>query len=963
MEVTSSPALTASQGFTKSPLSFQKQKYIEDGIPRSFYDLEKPSITNLDDIDSQSSTSQSCSEQDQDQQSLSSSESTPSSEDQSPLSDFEKALLHTQPTSAPYPLPPAPTPISVLPLDLKTPDSFVPRDPALIRLTGVHPFNVEAPLTPLYDQGFLTTLNLHYVRNHGPVPQVHDADALSWSFTIEGLCSSPITLTLSDLISSRFEEEVVSYPVTLVCAGNRRKEQNQVRKSKGFSWGAAGLSTSLWTGLPLGYLLSLAGVDSRKGKFVHFEGADALPNGYYGTSVKLSHAMDPERGMMISWLMNGLPLHPDHGKPLRVIIPGMIGGRSVKWLKKIVISDRPSENWYHIYDNRVLPTTISPEESGNGTEEMVKIWKDERYAIYDLNTNSAVVYPQHEETVTIKDGATYELKGYAYAGGGRRVTRMEISLDQGKTWLLGNISYPEDLYRTETESRIYGGRLDLSQNGRDASFCWCFWSLVLPVSTLASASDIVVRAMDEAMMVQPRDMYWSVLGMMNNSWFRVVIHHDSATNTLRFEHPTQPALQPGGWMERVKKSGGDLTNGFWGERQAGEAPTPITPPPEKEITMTNPSINRQITLEELRAHDSETNPWFVLNGEVYDGTAFLEGHPGGAASIINAAAQDISDEFLAIHSENAKTMMPPYHVGTLTPQSLTLLSSPNPPSSIPSTPRPSFLHPKQWLPATLISKTKVSSDTKIFSFSLQHPTQSLGLPVGQHLLVRLSSPPSSHNQAKPETIIRAYTPISDGSLPSGKVDLLVKIYYPTSGSKQGGGKMTQALDALPLHSPVEFKGPTGKFLYLSPGLCSINSHQRAVTNLVMICAGSGITPIFQILRSILSSPASADPTKCLVLDGNRVEEDILCRDALDALADQHKERIHLIHSLSRPQATWKGRKGRMDRPFFQSVVGGPDPARKTLVLVCGPDGLERGIKEIFTGKGGLGWEEGDVIFF
>ncbi|KAK4181894.1 hypothetical protein QBC36DRAFT_316816 [Triangularia setosa] len=948
-----SPALSASQGFGKSPLGFQQQKSSPDGIPRSFYDLEKPSITNLDDIDSQSSTSQSSSDQDQEQQ-PSSSQPSPPAEEQSPLSDFERALLHPQPTSAPYPLPPSPTPISVLPLDLKTPDSFVPRDPALIRLTGVHPFNVEAPLTPLFDQGFLTTLNLHYVRNHGPVPQVHDADALSWSFTIKGLCSSPITLTLSDLISSRFEDEVVSYPVTLVCAGNRRKEQNQVRKSKGFSWGAAGLSTSLWTGLPLGYLLSLAGVDIRKGKFVHFEGADALPNGYYGTSVKLSHAMDPERGMMISWLMNGLPLHPDHGKPLRVIIPGMIGGRSVKWLKKIVVSDKPSENWYHIYDNRVLPTTISPEESGNGTGEMVNIWKDERYAIYDLNTNSAVVYPQHEETVKVEEAKTYTIKGYAYAGGGKRVTRMEVSLDQGKTWKLGSISYPEDQYRTETESRIYGGRLDLSQNGRDASFCWCFWSLSLPISDLASANDIVVRAMDEAMMVQPRDMYWSVLGMMNNPWFRVVIHHDNPSNTLRFEHPTQPALQPGGWMERVKKSGGDLANGFWGERQAGEPITPSTPPPEKEIVMTNPAISRQISLEEFRQHDSETSPWFVLNGEVYDGTAFLEGHPGGAASITNAAAQDISDEFLAIHSENAKAMMPQYHIGTLDSTSLSLLSSPTPASGT-SSPRPSFLHPKQWLPATLVSKKKVSSDTKIFSFSLQHPTQQLGLPVGQHLLVRLSTP---------ETIIRAYTPISRGDHLSGTLDLLVKIYYPTPGSQQqGGGKMTQALDALPLSSKVEFKGPVGKFLYLSPGLCIINNHERQVNKFVMICAGSGITPIFQVLRAVLDSPAEKDSTRCVVLDGNRVEEDILCRSELDKMAENNMERMELIYSLSRPQASWQGRKGRMNRPFFQQVVGTPDPERKTLVLVCGPEGLEKRIRDTFIGKGGLGWEESDVIFF
>lgn len=59
--------------------------------------------------------------------------------------------------------------------------------------------------------------------------------------------------------------------------------------------------------------------------------------------------------MMLSWAMNGEMLRPDHGKPLRVVIPGQIGGRSVKWLKKLIVTDGPSDNWYHIYDNRVLP--------------------------------------------------------------------------------------------------------------------------------------------------------------------------------------------------------------------------------------------------------------------------------------------------------------------------------------------------------------------------------------------------------------------------------------------------------------------------------------------------------------------------------------------------------------------------------------------------------------------------------
>lgn len=191
---------------------------------------------------------------------------------------------------------------------------------------------------------------------------------------------------------------------------------------------------------------------------------------------------------------------------------------------------------------------ISPEESASNP----KWWTDDRYAIYDLSTNSAIAYPAHEEQLSLVGGPeSYVVKGYAYGGGGRRITRVELSLDKGKSWSLANIEYPEDKYR-DCEQYLFGGRLDMSW--RESCFCWCFWSLDIPVMDLRGAEDVLVRAMDESMNVQPRDMYWSVLGMMNNPWFRVTISKEG--EFLRFEHPTQPALMPGGWMERVKKAGG-----------------------------------------------------------------------------------------------------------------------------------------------------------------------------------------------------------------------------------------------------------------------------------------------------------------------------------------------------------------------------------------------------------------------
>ncbi|KAA8573893.1 hypothetical protein EYC84_005441 [Monilinia fructicola] len=257
--------------------------------------------------------------------------------------------------------PPTNLPTEILKEDLITPDNQVPRDPRLIRLTGIHPFNVEPPLSALYDEGFLTSPELFYVRNHGAVPHIDESAIPDWEFSVEGLVKKPYTLTLKDLIK---DYEQITVPVTLVCAGNRRKEQNQVRKSKGFSWGAAGVSTALWTGVPMYELIKKA-IPMRGAKYVCMEGADKLPNGYYGTSLKLNWVLDPNRGIMLAHKMNGEMLRPDHGKPLRAVVPGQIGGRSVKWLKRIIVTAAPSDNWYHIYDNRVLPTMVNPEQSAN----------------------------------------------------------------------------------------------------------------------------------------------------------------------------------------------------------------------------------------------------------------------------------------------------------------------------------------------------------------------------------------------------------------------------------------------------------------------------------------------------------------------------------------------------------------------------------------------------------------------
>lgn len=190
--------------------------------------------------------------------------------------------------------------------------------------------------------------------------------------------------------------------------------------------------------------------------------------------------------------------------------------------------------------------------------------------------------------------------------------------------------------------------------------------------------------------------------------------------------------------------------------------------------------------------------------------------------------------------------------------------------------------------------------------------------------------------------------------------VLVKIYADSPDGRTKGGKMTQALDRLPLNSSVEFKGPVGKFEYLGKGLCSIGGKERHVKRFVMICAGSGITPIYQVLRAVITDVE--DKTKCLVIDGNRTEGDILCKEELHGLEEKGGERCRILYTLSQPSKVWTGLRGRMDLALFQREVGKRDVTmeKDTLVLVCGPEGMEKGVRKAF---GEMGWDEEDLVFF
>lgn len=298
-------------------------------------------------------------------------------------------------------------------------------------------------------------------------------------------------------------------------------------------------------------------------------------------------------------------------------------------------------------------------------------------------------------------------------------------------------------------------------------------------------------------------------------------------------------------------------------------------------------------------------------------------------------------------------MMQNYHIGTLDSASKILLraESEAPECNAGSKPNAAFLKPRSWGKAVLHSKKPISPDTRLFTFKLDHLGKTVSLPIGQHLLVRV------RDTLKNEVMIRPYTPISPPSQ-TGFLDLLIKIYPSSSSSntRNSAGGMTQLLDKLPLSGEVDIKGPLGKFEYVGQGLCSIIGEQRRFTRFAMLCAGTGITPILQVFRAVMADPD--DHTQCVVLNGNRREDDILCKAELDALSAM-KKTARVLHILSQPAQDWGGLIGRIDEVMLREYVPRAYDD-KTLVMVCGPEGFEGSMKKALRDGG---WGCKDVLFF
>ncbi|KAA8498927.1 Nitrate reductase NAD(P)H [Porphyridium purpureum] len=524
--------------------------------------------------------------------------------------------------------------------DMNTPDAWVPRSEALIRLTGSHPFNSEPEIGLLLDQGFFTPPSIHYIRNHG-----YAMKDMSWEtheLTIGGLVSKPMTLSMDQLAAM----PSVSLPVTLVCAGNRRKEQNMTKQTMGFSWGPCAVGTHMWTGVRLRDLLLAADVDLGKGKHVCFVGAEDLPKGKYGTSIPISLALDVFGEVLIAYENNGMRLTPDHGFPVRVIIPGWIGGRMVKWLKEITVTEEPSDNYYHFYDNRIMPPHVTAELA-----EKEGWWRRPEYLFNELNINSAIGSPNHDERMDLSAGSKrYTMRGYAYSGGGRKITRVEVSMNGGKAWDLAEVHRWEEKFSHTTKFGRY--------------YCWVFWTMEVDtfrfLESAIDTGEIVCRAWDESNNSQPATLTWNLMGMGNNPHFRVKIHRErtKAGFCLRFEHPTVAGPTRGGWMSPLDSQGSEMEPCMLVQ---GKMPAGKAAPASRDLWKS------YFKWAEIRKHDHDGSAWIVVHGKVYDCTPFLPEHPGGGLSIVMNAGMDSTGEFDSIHSSEARNLLEEFLIGELDP--------------------------------------------------------------------------------------------------------------------------------------------------------------------------------------------------------------------------------------------------------------------------------------------------------
>lgn len=245
----------------------------------------------------------------------------------------------------------------------------------------------------------------------------------------------------------------------------------------------------------------------------------------------------------------------------------------------------------------------------------------------------------------------------------------------------------------------------------------------------------------------------------------------------------------------------------------------------------------------------------------------------------------------------------------------------------------------------LIKRTEISHDTLVFRFGLHKPDQTLGLPIGQHIVIRAKVKDA---EGVEKDVQHSYTPISSDD-EKGYVDFLIKVYLPCERFPQGG-RLTQHIFNMQIGDQIEMRGPQGKFTYRGNGNFDVATSatekiERHVDAFAMVAGGSGITPMMQIIRAIEKNPN--DRTQCYLVFGNQTENDILLREELDTLVARDS-RFHVWYSVDRDfSPSWKFSTGYVCEEMLLDHVPVPTKfgtdeikqnkgIRSAVGLMCGP---------------------------
>ncbi|CAA9478436.1 MAG: hypothetical protein AVDCRST_MAG45-2 [uncultured Solirubrobacterales bacterium] len=361
---------------------------------------------------------------------------------------------------------------------------------------GEDPFNAEPPRAALADET-VTSLDAFYVRNHGPIPEI---DRSLWRLRVDGLVDGELELSLEQL-KARFAEHELA--ATLQCAGNRRIGFLSVRDVPGEApWGPCATGTAVWSGARLADVLAAAGMHD-DAEHVAFLGADVSeepdPAQPFGASIPRPKAIAAET--LLAWSMNGEALPVVHGAPVRLVVPGYIGARSVKWVERITAQSEPSDNFFQAESYRLLAAEADPDAIAPG----------EGVALGAVAVNADILSP--DEGATVATGPL-RVSGYAFAGDDRGVVRVDVSTDGGRSWRQADL---------------------LDQR---SPWSWRLWATEVDVA--AETTDVVARAWDSAAAAQPESAahLWNPKGYVNNAWARVSVSPDRSA--ARADRTTSP---------------------------------------------------------------------------------------------------------------------------------------------------------------------------------------------------------------------------------------------------------------------------------------------------------------------------------------------------------------------------------------------------------------------------------------